>query len=117
MELKYFKMDEVRCPCCHEIGPFFDMELMHCADVIREHVGKSLKVNSGFRCPSHNLEIGGSPKSKHMEGAALDISTINLNKEEIYEFINRAMILNLRIGVYERHIHIDIAEPAIFWRG
>ena len=34
--------------------------------------GKPIKVNSWYRCPTLNAAIGGSPKSAHMQGLAVD---------------------------------------------
>lgn len=40
---------------------------------IREHYGKSVKVNSGFRHPEVNASVGGSKTSDHCQGQAADI--------------------------------------------
>lgn len=50
-------------------------------DVTREDVSKfanyaaarGFRVSSVSRCASHNLKEGGSPKSRHLEGDAVDI--------------------------------------------
>lgn len=34
--------------------------------------GKPLRVNSWYRCPALNTAIGGSPRSRHMQGLAVD---------------------------------------------
>lgn len=40
---------------------------------IRAHFGKPIVPSSGYRCPELNRAIGGSPKSQHMDGEAVDI--------------------------------------------
>ena len=40
---------------------------------VREWVGKPIKVNSFFRSPKLNTAIGGSSKSQHCLGQAIDI--------------------------------------------
>jgi len=40
---------------------------------IRDHYGKSVKVNSGFRHPEVNASVGGSKTSDHCQGEAADI--------------------------------------------
>ncbi len=42
-------------------------------DPLREKYGKSIKVNSGYRCPRHNEEVLGARNSQHMKGEAADI--------------------------------------------
>ena len=40
---------------------------------LREWVGGPIKINSFFRCPDLNKAIGGSRKSQHCQGQAIDI--------------------------------------------
>lgn len=47
-------------------------------DPLREKYGKPIKVNSGYRCPKHNLAVGGATQSQHMKGEAADIAPAGL---------------------------------------
>ena len=40
---------------------------------LRSYVGGPIKINSFFRCPELNTAIGGSGKSQHCKGQAIDI--------------------------------------------
>ena len=40
---------------------------------LREWVGGPIKINSFFRCPKLNKAIGGSSRSQHCKGQAVDI--------------------------------------------
>jgi len=40
---------------------------------LRTYVGGPIKINSFFRCPELNTAIGGSSKSQHCKGQAIDI--------------------------------------------
>ena len=40
---------------------------------VREHYGKGVKVNSGYRHPEVNAKVGGSKTSDHCKGQAADI--------------------------------------------
>ena len=40
---------------------------------LRSYVGGPIKINSFFRCPELNKAIGGSSKSQHCKGQAIDI--------------------------------------------
>lgn len=44
---------------------------------LREIYGKPLEINSGYRCPRLNAEVGGVPTSQHVKGEAADIKTGN----------------------------------------
>ncbi len=43
-------------------------------DPIRETWGGPIYVNSGYRCPKLNEEVGGVPSSQHQKGEAADIT-------------------------------------------
>lgn len=47
-------------------------------DPLREKYGKPIRVNSGFRCPNHNLAVGGATGSQHMKGEAADVAPLEL---------------------------------------
>lgn len=41
----------------------------------RDEFGKVIKINSGYRCPELNREIGGSKTSQHLKGQAADLNS------------------------------------------
>ena len=41
---------------------------------IRDKLGSPIKINSGYRCQKHNVEVGGVKNSKHALGLAADLS-------------------------------------------
>ena len=60
---------------------------------VREHYGKGVKVNSGFRHPDVNAKVGGSKISDHCKGQAADIeipgvanADLALHIVDTYEF-------------------------------
>ena len=52
-----------------------NMELLakNVFEPLREYVGKPIKINSFYRSVELNKAIGGSSKSQHCEGRAIDI--------------------------------------------
>lgn len=44
---------------------------------LRDIYGKPMEINSGYRCPRLNAEVGGVPTSQHVKGEAADIKTGN----------------------------------------
>jgi zinc D-Ala-D-Ala carboxypeptidase len=56
---------------------------------LREYVGKPIKINSFFRSPELNRAIGGSSKSQHCKGQAIDIDDTygNMKNYGMYNFI------------------------------
>jgi len=51
---------------------------------IRAHVGKPIRINSGFRSPAVNKRIGGAKNSQHVLGEAVDL---NLKDRVLFEWI------------------------------
>ena len=56
---------------------------------LREWVGGPIRINSFFRGPELNTAIGGSNKSQHCKGQAMDIDDGGCNKTnaQMYKFI------------------------------
>ena len=54
---------------------------------LRDHFGTPIRINSGYRCPELNAEIGGSKTSQHMEGRAADIDVPGKSPLEVAQAI------------------------------
>ena len=56
---------------------------------LRSYVGGPIKINSFFRCPELNTAIGGSSKSQHCKGQAIDIDDTygRMTNAEMYHWI------------------------------
>jgi zinc D-Ala-D-Ala carboxypeptidase len=54
---------------------------------VRDHYGKGVKVNSGFRHPDVNQKVGGSRNSDHCRGQASDIEIPGIPNAELAEWI------------------------------
>jgi len=54
---------------------------------VRDHFGKGVKVNSGFRHPDVNAKVGGSKTSDHCKGQAADIEIPGVPNAELAEWI------------------------------
>jgi zinc D-Ala-D-Ala carboxypeptidase len=54
---------------------------------VRDHFGKGVKVNSGFRNQDVNQKVGGSRNSDHIRGQACDIEIPGIPNAELAEWI------------------------------
>lgn len=54
---------------------------------VRDHFGKGVKVNSGFRHPEVNAKVGGSKTSDHCRGQAADIEIPGVANAELAQWI------------------------------
>ena len=55
---------------------------------LRDHLGKPVVINSGFRSQAVNMAVGGANNSQHMKGEAADIKCKDYpNAKQIYTWI------------------------------
>ena len=65
----------------------------HIFEPLREWVGGAIKINSFYRSRELNKAIGGSSKSMHCEGRAIDIDDVYGRKTnaEMFEYIRKEL--------------------------
>lgn len=56
---------------------------------VRDHYGKGVKVNSGYRSPDVNAAVGGSRTSDHCKGQAADIEIPGVPNHELAQWIEK----------------------------
>jgi hypothetical protein len=96
-----------------------DMELVDILQRIRDHFGKPVNINSGYRCEKHNAEVGGAAGSHHTKGMAADIRVKGVAPREVAKFAESIGVK--RIGLYEgdegEFVHIGSGKEKRFWLG
>ena len=65
---------------------------VHVLQPVRDHYGKGVKVNSGFRHPDVNAKVGGSKTSDHCNGMAADIEIPGIPNAELAEWIRSNLV-------------------------
>ena len=106
-----FKESELACPCCGKcrMSPVF----MDRLQVLRDMFGGPLTIVSGYRCPIHNRQVGGSSKSDHLRGEAADIRVKGRPASELYRLRDLAFALRFNaIGIGKGHFHIGVRPGA-----
>jgi len=100
---EYFTESELECKCCgkKKIDKLFLAKLNYA----RESAGFPFIVDSGYRCPKHNAEVG-STSGNHVSGKAVDIRCFDANKRirMVAALIAAGM---LGIGVNKTFVHCD----------
>ncbi len=114
---KNFKLDEFKCKCgkCDPI--LVDEALVTWLQKIRDHFGKSVNINSAYRCAKHNADpkVGGSKSSHHVKGKAADIRVEGVTPQEVAKYAESIGIR--RIGLYDNFVHIGSDTTKKFWKG
>jgi zinc D-Ala-D-Ala carboxypeptidase len=112
-----FTVDELKCPCCGEIGAIEEF-LLPRLQTARIIYNEPIIVTSGYRCEKHNAEIGGATSSLHPLSSAIDASYSSGTK--LGRLVNAFIAAGFNeIGIYEKHIHAGYNQYQgplkVFW--
>lgn len=103
-----FRTEEFACPCDNCERVVVHWALVELLQRMRWRIGLPIYVTSGFRCSSHNTEVGGTNGSLHIFGLAADIQSSGLRPRELADVADNCGAGG--IGVYPRHVHVDVGE-------
>ena len=85
---------------------------------LRQYVGGPIKINSFFRCPELNTAIGGSGKSQHCKGQAIDIDDTygKMTNAEMYHWIKEHLEFDQMIWEFGDDdnpdwVHVSYVSP------
>ena len=121
---KNFNLSEFRCKDGSDVPEELLANVRKLAknlQVIREHIGKPIKVISGYRSPSYNRRIGGARRSQHMLATAADIKVAAMSPSEvkavIVGLIKSGKIDSGGVGLYKTFTHYDTRGRNARWYG
>jgi len=114
-----FDSGEFKCHCCGKLPEHgMNPKLIELLQAIREKIGKSISITSGYRCESHNKDCGGAKHSQHVLGNAADIKVAGMAAHEVHDYL--ASHFNQRckgLGKYQNFTHIDVRDDHARWSG
>lgn len=118
--VEHFKPAEFLCPCCGRGG--IAAFLAYSLDELRRAWNMPILVNSGWRCPDHNLEVGGSANSRHKIGCAVDIRPTDEKLIGPFQTLVGYMFGRRdgwELKLYPRFVHLAVPrdEEAHIWTG
>jgi len=102
--MKYFKEDEFLMDGVIVFDKM-DTNLLKDLDLLRELVREPLHVTSSYRDEEKNDAVGGSSRSQHLKGKAVDLSCNNGTLRA--KIVRQALVLGLTCGVAKTFVHID----------
>lgn len=117
---KYFQPEEFVCRCgqCPFSSPWvaferMDPRLLEALDRARGCAGFPFIITSALRCPAHNRAVGGTARSAHLDGKAVDIRVPNSRAR--FCMITCLFGYGItRFGLGQNFIHVDTADEP--WR-
>lgn len=122
---EYFKYREFDCKCgkCERPQGVPSQELIEILTKIRKHYNQPVIINSGYRCEAHNKAVGGSAKSQHFKGSAVDFIVKNTPTESVWEYVLKnwgdsplgLAIKRNKNNIYAGFVHIDTRGKKARW--
>ena len=112
---KNFSRSEFTCRCGCGLS-MVSPHLLESLQRAREALGKSIRINSGFRCKDHNKAVEGAENSEHLTGEAVDISCEN--SAERWELLGILQSYFTRIGFAKNFIHVGVSptkDQRVLW--
>lgn len=105
-----FSRSEFACKgdlCCNHSAPV-DPVLIEGLQALRDRIKRPIRVLSGFRCRTHNAEVGGAVESFHTLGQAADITVDGLTPAELAAEAEKVPeFAKSGIGTYAGWLHVD----------
>lgn len=98
---------------CHDNSRmvFIDCELIDVLEDVRNHFGKPVIVNSGYRTVAYNAKLKDSaPGSQHTLGKAADIKISGIEPAVIYNYLCSKYPSKFGIGIYNTFVHVDVRD-------
>ena len=117
-----FSIDEFKCKCGCEMP--YDVysniiKLANQLQILRDVIGKPIKITNAYRCVSHNIKAGGVLNSQHILGKAADIKVKGYKPKTLSTLIDELIygghMLQGGIGVYNTFTHYDIRKTKARW--
>ncbi len=105
----HFLESEMACNHCGASGTGVAMELMSVLEKCRAHFGGApVTINSGYRCPTHNSNVGCASNSQHLYGTAADITVKGVSPSTVHAYFAAEYPGQYGLGSYSSFTHIDV---------
>lgn len=80
--------------------------VIHLVQRLRDHFGSVVRINSAYRTPFHNKNVGGRPSSRHMYGFAVDVDVMGVKPKKVADYAETLKVGG--IGRYDTFTHLDV---------
>lgn len=111
----HFSRKELACRWCGRLQ--ISERLIDALEDLRTKAGVPLVVHAGYRCPAHNLQVGGVPNSQHTLGQAADLHLPGFALQAMYELAAQVpAFADGGIGAYDSNfLHVDVRGHRARW--
>lgn len=110
---KSFHLSEWACKCSRCSTVKVDFNHVNKLQKLRDDLGRGISINSAYRCPAHNAEVGGVPNSEHVMGCATDIDVAGMSPQQVQTKVGWFD----GVGYYDSFTHVDSRGYYARWNG
>ena len=112
----HFLAAEFACNHCGKTAPKgVPDSLLRYLELLRAEYDSPVIINSGYRCPTHNRNVGGATHSRHLEGDAADVVVRGVDPTNVYAFLNEEVGDAGGVGRYNSFTHVDVRGYRARW--
>ena len=107
----HFRKEEFACKCgqfCDGYPAEPDKILVEAAEKVRNHFASPVLISSGLRCQTHNKNVGGAAKSRHLSGKAMDFRVQSRNAQEVLSFVKTLPEIRYCYAINSQYVHMDV---------
>lgn len=119
----HFNVREFKCKCGGNHDTKLDSNLVNKLEKLHKALGCSkIIINSGYRCSTHDRNVGGSGAGQHVNGTAADIVCYDKNGKKISSKIVSCAAQDIGFGGIANidgtytATHVDV-RSSNFWKG
>lgn len=119
---KNFELSEFNCRDGRGVPPEYMANVKKVAEnlqILRDHIGEAIHINSCYRPTDYNKKIGGAPNSQHLTASAADITAKSYTPKQLATVVEKLIIEGKLkfggLGIYPGFIHVDIRKKKARW--
>lgn len=114
-----FRAKEFDCKCGKCDKTYIDVDLVTGKlQPIRTYFGMPLTITSGYRCPTHNINVGGVSGSKHCGSGAVDFANPDIVAKDMAAMAEKLGAKGIGWYPDENFVHIDDGrQNKSYWKG
>lgn len=117
-----FHLNEFNCRDGRKVPPQYMANVKKLAEnlqILRDHIGVPININSCYRPPDYNKRIGGAKNSQHLTASAADITSKSFTPKQlaarVEKLIKEGKVKFGGLGIYPGFIHVDIRKKKARW--
>ena len=120
---EHFAAIEFACHHCGKGGEKMNPRLIELLEKLRSNIGgKPLTINSGYRCPVHNANVGGVKNSQHVLANAADVAVpAGMSFNDFKYYVDQLPFDGIGLYPGSYFMHVDVRNGGIgskiYWNG